>query len=121
MSIPRSSLELDLALVGSFGLEQQLNLMERRGTELLSNYDIIWTNEVGEFMLNNGVVSELPIPSKYIDVAYMKIVAGDPMLRDWAQGKVTNPNEPLPSGVPSSTVVSALASALLLAAAAYLV
>lgn len=64
LSIPRSSLELDLRLVGLFGLKQQLDLMERRGNPPLSNYDI-WTNEVGSFMLDNGVISELKDPTTY--------------------------------------------------------
>ena len=84
--IPRKSLELDLRLVGLFGLTQQLELMERRGEPPLSNYDI-WTNEVGEFMLENGVISELTRPTTYIYDTYMKMVSDDPELRAWALGQ----------------------------------
>lgn len=86
IEIPRSSLEEDLRLVGLFDLEQQLDLMERRGSPPLSNYDI-WTNEVGKFMLENGVISELTDTEEYIDNKYMKMVNDDPELRDWATGK----------------------------------
>ncbi|CAB9507977.1 ABC-type nitrate sulfonate bicarbonate transport [Seminavis robusta] len=86
VNIPRSSLELDLRLVGLFGLQQQLDLMERRGEPPLSNYDI-WTNEVGNFMLENGVISTLTDPTTYIDDKYMRMVNDDPQLKDWAEGK----------------------------------
>ena len=84
--IPRKSLELDLRLVGLFGLTQQLELMERRGEPPLSNYDI-WTNEVGSFMLENGVIMELTDPTTYIDDKYMRMVSDDPELRAWALGQ----------------------------------
>ena len=86
IEIPRNSLELDLRLVGLFGLTQQLELMERRGEPPLSNYDI-WTNEVGNFMLENGVISELTDPTTYIDDTYTKMVSEDPELRAWALGQ----------------------------------
>lgn len=87
VQIPRSSLELDLILVGLFGLQTQLDLMERRGDPALSNYDI-WTNEVGNFMLENGVVSNLTSPADYITDEYLKMINDDPELRDWATGKI---------------------------------
>lgn len=83
--IPRTSLELDLRLVGLFGLTQQLELMERRGEPPLSNYDI-WTNEVGNFMLENGVISTLTDPTTYIDDTYMKRVSENAELKAWAVG-----------------------------------
>jgi len=84
--IPKTSLELDLRLVGLFGLTQQLELMERRGEPPLSNYDI-WTNEVGNFMLENGVIAKLTDPTTYIHDTYMKRVSENPELRAWALGQ----------------------------------
>jgi len=86
VDIPRPSLELDLRLVGLFGLEEQLDLMERRGSPPTSNYDI-WTNEVANFMLNNGVISELVSPTTYIDDQYMQMVNMDPALKSYATGE----------------------------------
>lgn len=100
IDIPRKSLELDLRLVGLFGLTQQLELMERRGNPPLSNYDI-WTNEVGNFMLENGVVAKLTDPTTYIDDAYMRKVSNDPILRAWALGQEVDLT-PAPSGAHAS-------------------
>ena len=116
VTIPRSFLELDLRLVGLFGLKQQLDLMERRGNPPLSNYDI-WTNEVGSFMLDNGVVTELTDPTTYIDDQYMKMVNADPELRDWADGK-DKVQSNTGSGADSLIFISVLASALVLGTAA---
>ncbi|CAB9507972.1 ABC-type nitrate sulfonate bicarbonate transport [Seminavis robusta] len=84
--LPRSALELDLRLVGLFGLARQLELMLRQGDPPNSQYDI-WTSEVGNFMLENGVVTSLEPPATYIDDKYMKMVNDDPQLKDWAEGK----------------------------------
>jgi ABC-type nitrate/sulfonate/bicarbonate transport system substrate-binding protein len=88
VDIPKSSLELDLRLVGLFGLDQQLDLMERKGggdNTPTSRYDI-WTNEVGNFMKENGVISEVPDPATYITDEFMKLVNADPMLKNFATG-----------------------------------
>ena len=86
VKIPRSSLELDLKLVELFDLEQQLNLMERRGSPPTSTYDI-WTNEVANFLESNGVIKSVPDPSTFIDDKYMKMIKSDKQLEDWALGK----------------------------------
>lgn len=114
IQIPRSSLELDLRLVGLFGLTQQLELMARRGEPPLSNYDI-WTNEVGTFMLDNGVISDLTDPTTYIDDKYMRMISDNPELRAWALGQRT---EQQTSGAMSSfqLLLAAASSCLLLAA-----
>jgi hypothetical protein len=83
--LPRSSLELDLSLVGLFELEQQLDLMTRRGSPPLSTYDI-WTNEVGKFLNDNGVIESVPDPTTFIDDTYMQMVKSDKLLEDWALG-----------------------------------
>lgn len=116
VTIPRSSLELDLRLVGLFGLEQQLDLMERRGNPPLSNYDI-WTNEVGSFMLDNGVIAQLTNPTTYIDDQYMKMVNANPQLRDWAKGLDPSSASDA-SGADNWTFTTAMASTLVLGTAA---
>ena len=79
-------LEFVLLLVGLYGLTEQLKVMERLGEPPLSTYDI-WTNEVGNFMLDNGLISELTDPTTYITDTYMKMVSEDPKLRAWALGQ----------------------------------
>lgn len=115
VSIPRDSLALDLRLVGLFGLKQQLDLMERRGNPPLSNYDI-WTNEVGSFMLENGVISVLTDPTTYIDDKYIKMVNANSEWRAWALGEEKAP-EPENSGAANFPLLS-LTIALVLGMAA---
>lgn len=86
VDIPRSALELDLQLVGLFELQQQLDLMMRRGSPPLSTYDI-WTNEIGKFLVDNGVIESMPDPATFIDNKYMQMVKSDKQLENWATGK----------------------------------
>jgi hypothetical protein len=119
--IPRSSLELDLTLVGLFELEQQLDLMTRRGSPPLSTYDI-WTNEVGKFLGDNGVIESMPDPTTFIHDKYMQMVKSDKQLEEWALG-----NDPAATSASSPSLISfhyfhfvALASLVLHAFASFM-
>ncbi|CAB9503179.1 ABC-type nitrate sulfonate bicarbonate transport [Seminavis robusta] len=80
-----ASLGLELRLVGLFGLQLQLDLMERRGEPPLSNYDI-WTNEVGAFLLDKGAILTQVDPTKYITDEFLIMINEDEFLKDWATG-----------------------------------
>lgn len=86
ITTPRSYLEFDLRLVGLYGLQQQLDLMERPAESEASNYDI-WTDKVGSFMLESGIIAEIPNATSFIDDYYMRLVDDDTDLRSWALGE----------------------------------
>lgn len=83
VELPRSSLELDLRLVGLYSLDKQLKYMDRGGNPPISNYDR-WTDDVGKFMLENNVVTSVPNTTTYITDQYLKMVKDDPSLRAFA-------------------------------------
>ena len=83
VNLTRSLLELDLKLVGLFDLEKQLELMERRSDPPISSFDR-WTNQIGEFLMENNVFLSVPEPSTYIRDRYMKMVNEDEFLRAFA-------------------------------------
>jgi hypothetical protein len=85
VEISRSALELDLKLVALFELQQQVDLMARRGSPPLSPYDT-WTNDVGKFLVENGVLESVPDPTTFIDDKYIQMVKSDKQLENWATG-----------------------------------
>jgi hypothetical protein len=92
VEISEGSRKTHADLVGLFGLEIQLNLMERRGKPALSNYDI-WTNDVGRFMKDKKMLEggEIPLPWSCISDKYMQMVRADPELNDFATRKCPDP------------------------------
>ena len=55
VEIPRSSMEMDLKLVGLFELDKQLDWMTRVGSPPTSDFDRT-TNDVANFLASNGVI-----------------------------------------------------------------
>lgn len=84
LKLSRSAMETDMRLNKLFGLDQQLELMERGGDTEQSDYDF-WTIDISEFMLNNGVVSSYPKPVDYITDSVFKAIQADPELASFAR------------------------------------
>jgi NitT/TauT family transport system substrate-binding protein len=65
----------------TFSLEQQIANMNRAGGA--SRVDG-WFSAIGDFMRGTGAVPAVPAPADYITDAFMKRVAADPKLREFA-------------------------------------
>jgi ABC-type nitrate/sulfonate/bicarbonate transport system substrate-binding protein len=64
-----------------FNLSQQLQNMDRsKGASAMDG----WFTSIGEFMRGTGAIPNVPVAGDYITDAYMKRVAADPKLREFA-------------------------------------
>lgn len=65
----------------TFNLAQQLQNMDRgKGASAMDG----WFGAIGEFMRGTGAIQAVPSSSDYITDAFMKRVAADPKLREFA-------------------------------------
>ena len=69
----------------TFDLDQQLANMDRRGNGK-SDTDK-WFDDIAAFMRGTGALQKVPAATDYITDAFMKRVADDPKLRDFANWK----------------------------------
>jgi NitT/TauT family transport system substrate-binding protein len=81
VSISEASMRKEFDTRPTFNLEQQLAIMSRAGGA--SKVDG-WFTAIGEFMKGTGAIPAVPAASDFITDAYMKRVAADPKLRNFA-------------------------------------
>jgi ABC-type nitrate/sulfonate/bicarbonate transport system substrate-binding protein len=81
VSISEASMKKEFDTRPTFDLQSQVAKMDRsRG-----NSDIdVWFSQIAIFMRGTGAVNTVPQPSDFITDAYMKRVAADPKLREFA-------------------------------------
>lgn len=84
VNISEASQEKEFAKRPTFDLEQQLAHMDR--SKGASDADK-WFEQIAAFMLGSGAIRKVPASADYITDAYMKRVAADPKLREFANGK----------------------------------
>ena len=80
-SISEASMRKEFDTRPTFNLTQQLQNMDR--SKGASAWDG-WFGAIGEFMKGTGAIQAVPPTADYITDAYMKRVAADPKLRDFA-------------------------------------
>ena len=81
VTISDASLRKEFDTRPTFNLDQQLANMNRAGGA--SRMDG-WFTQIGEFMKGTGAVPAAPAAADYITDAFMKRVAADPKLREFA-------------------------------------
>jgi NitT/TauT family transport system substrate-binding protein len=80
-SISEASMRKEFDTRPTFNLEQQIASMNRAGGP--SKFDG-WFTAIGEFMKGTGAIPAVPPADAYVTDAYMKRVAADPKLREFA-------------------------------------
>ena len=81
VTISEASMRKEFDTRPTFNLTQQLQNMDRsRGASVVDG----WFTAIGEFMRGTGAVPSVPGAGDYITDAFMKRVAADPKLRDFA-------------------------------------
>ncbi len=81
VSISEASLNKEFETRPTFGLDQQMANMNRAaGTSPVDG----WFTEIGSFMKGTGAIPTVPAAKDYVTDVYMKRVAADPKLRDFA-------------------------------------
>ena len=81
MTISEASMRKEFDTRPTFNLEQQIANMSRAGGA--SKFDG-WFTAMGEFMKGTGAIPAVPAANAYITDAFMKRVAADPKLREFA-------------------------------------
>lgn len=84
VNISEASQEKEFAKRPTFDLEQQLALMDR--SKVASDADK-WFEQIATFIRGSGAIQKTPASADYITDAYMKRVAADPKLREFANRK----------------------------------
>jgi ABC-type nitrate/sulfonate/bicarbonate transport system substrate-binding protein len=80
-SISEASMRKEFDTRPTFNLAQQLQNMDRaKGASATDG----WFSSIGEFMKGTGAIQAVPASADYITDAFMKRVAADPKLRDFA-------------------------------------
>ena len=81
VTISEGSMKKEFDTRPTFNLTQQLQAMDRsKGASPVDG----WFTAIGEFMRGTGAIAGVPKPGDYITDAYMKRVAADPKLREFA-------------------------------------
>lgn len=81
VSISEASMKKEFDTRPTFNLAQQVQNMDRaRGASAMDG----WFGAIGEFMRGTGAIPTVPASADYITDAYMKRVAADPKLREFA-------------------------------------
>lgn len=81
VTISEASMRKEFDTRPTFNLAQQIQNMDRaRGASTTDG----WFSAMGEFMKTTGAIPTVPAASEYITDAFMKRVAADPKLRDFA-------------------------------------
>ena len=81
VSISEASMRKEFDTRPTFNLEQQLANMNRQGGA--SKMDT-WYRDIATFMRGSGALQAVPEPAEFITDAFMKRVAADPKLREFA-------------------------------------
>jgi NitT/TauT family transport system substrate-binding protein len=81
VSISETSMRKEFDTRPTFDLEQQLAYMNRAGAA--SRVDG-WFNDIASFMRGSGALQTVPAPVDFVTDAFMKRVAADPKLREFA-------------------------------------
>ncbi len=84
VNIADASQEKEFSKRPTFTLDQQLANMDRRGGT--SKMDK-WYDDIADFMKGTGAIQKTPAAKDYITDTYMKRVAADPKLREFANRK----------------------------------
>jgi NitT/TauT family transport system substrate-binding protein len=81
VSISEASMKKEFDTRPTFNLAQQVQNMDRaKGASAMDG----WFGAIGEFMRGTGAIPTVPASADYITDAYMKRVAADPKLREFA-------------------------------------
>lgn len=81
VAISEASMKKEFDTRPTFNLAQQLQNMDRgKGASAMDG----WFGAIGEFMRGTGAIQAVPSSSDYITDAFMKRVAADPKLREFA-------------------------------------
>jgi NitT/TauT family transport system substrate-binding protein len=81
VSISEASMKKEFDTRPTFSLAQQVQNMDRaRGASTMDG----WFSAIGEFIRGTGAIPASPAPGDYITDAFMKRVAADPRLREFA-------------------------------------
>jgi NitT/TauT family transport system substrate-binding protein len=82
--LPEKYLAREIDTRPTFTLPEQLKLFDRSGGT--AEVDA-WFSKLGEYLKSTGTLQETPGPRSFATDAYLKRVANDPKLKDFAEGK----------------------------------
>ena len=82
--LPEKYLAREIDTRPTFTLPEQLKLFDRSGGT--AEVDT-WFSKLGEYLKSTGTLQETPDPRSFATDAYLKRVANDPKLKDFAEGK----------------------------------
>jgi NitT/TauT family transport system substrate-binding protein len=82
--LPEKYLAREIDTRPTFTLPEQLKLFDRSGGS--AEVDT-WFSKLGEYLKSTGTLQETPDPRSFSTDAYLKRVANDPKLKDFAEGK----------------------------------
>jgi ABC-type nitrate/sulfonate/bicarbonate transport system substrate-binding protein len=81
VTISEASMKKEFDTRPTYDLAGQLRIMDRsKGPSEVDK----WMTQIGEFMKGTGAIAEVPAASSYISDEYMKMVARDPKLKEFA-------------------------------------
>jgi ABC-type nitrate/sulfonate/bicarbonate transport system substrate-binding protein len=84
VNLPEKYLAREIDTRPTFTLAEQLKLFDRSaGTAEVD----IWFTKLGDYLRSTGTLQEAPAPRSFATDAYLKRVAGDPKLKDFAEGR----------------------------------
>jgi|tagenome__1003787_1003787.scaffolds.fasta_scaffold20864700_2 ABC-type nitrate/sulfonate/bicarbonate transport system substrate-binding protein len=84
VSLPEKYLAREIDTRPTFTLPEQLKLFDRSpGSSEVDS----WFSKLGEYLKSTGTLQEAPQPRNFASDVYLKRVAGDPKLKDFAEGK----------------------------------
>lgn len=82
VEISNAAVEAEFNLRPTFGLEEQLAILDR--SDGTSDVDE-WLTKIGEFMTDFEALDVNPGPSDYVDPSFMQMVMDDPELSAFAR------------------------------------
>jgi ABC-type nitrate/sulfonate/bicarbonate transport system substrate-binding protein len=84
VNLPEKYLAREIDTRPTFTLAEQLKLFDRSaGTAAVD----IWFTKLGDYLRSTGTLQEAPQPRSFATDAYLKRVASDPKLKDFAEGR----------------------------------
>jgi ABC-type nitrate/sulfonate/bicarbonate transport system substrate-binding protein len=84
VNLPEKYLAREIDTRPTFTLSEQLKLFDRAsGTAEVDT----WFGKLGDYLKSTGTLQEAPQPRSFATDAYLKRVASDPKLKDFAEGK----------------------------------
>ena len=81
VSISQASMEKEFDTRPTFDLAGQLKVMNRGNGA--SDVDK-WMTQISDFMKSTGTLPEVPQASRYVSDEYLRLVDGDPKLKEFA-------------------------------------